>query len=109
MTLRRPAPYNPGMFGLPSIQKLLLLAAIVAAVWYGFKLVGRLSAQRKAEQKLRAGQGGASASDLGRDGGRSRSAARAELKTEEMEACPSCGAYVASGKARSCGRADCPY
>lgn len=107
MTLRHPATYNAGMFGLPSIQKLLLLAAIVGAVWYGFKLVGRLSAQRKAEQKLRGGQGERSAGDAA--GGRTRSAARAELKAEEMEPCPACGAYVATGKARNCGRADCPY
>jgi uncharacterized protein len=103
LTLLRLATYNAGMFGLPSIQKLLVLAAVVAAVWFGFKLIGRLSAQRKAEQKLRGGQGG------GQGGRGARDAARAELRAEEMEPCPVCGAYVASGKARSCGRADCPY
>lgn len=99
------------MFGLPSIQKLLVLAAVVAAVWFGFKLIGRLSAQRKAEQKLRdgqagRGQGGSARAGAGRGSGEP---AHAELRAEEMEPCPTCGAYVASGKARSCGRADCPY
>ncbi len=103
MTGRPGPPYNACMFGLPSIQKLLVLAAIVLAVWYGFKLIGRLSEQRKAERKLDEQRGGADA------GKRPRGNARAELKAEEMEPCPACGAYVAAGKARSCGRADCPY
>ena len=44
------------MFGLPSLQKLLVLAAIVALVWYGFKFVGRLQEARKANAKLRASE-----------------------------------------------------
>ena len=39
------------MFGF-SLQKLLVLAAIVAAVWYGFKWVSRLQKQRDAEAKV---------------------------------------------------------
>ena len=34
-----------------SFNKILLLAAVLAAVWYGFKLVGRLDRARK--RKLR--------------------------------------------------------
>ena len=97
------------MFGLPSIQKLLLLAAILAAVWYGFKLIGRLSDQRKAERRLRE-QEAARAPSAAPERGRPRQAAGgAEARTEEMEPCPACGAYVASGRARNCGRPDCPY
>ena len=38
------------MFGF-SLQKLLVLAAIVAAVWYGFQWLSRLDRQRKAERQ----------------------------------------------------------
>tara|TARA_E500000318_G_scaffold75358_1_gene69973 strand:- start:1742 stop:1969 length:228 start_codon:yes stop_codon:yes gene_type:complete len=34
-----------------SIQKILVLVAVITAIWYGFKLVGRLDAARK--QKLK--------------------------------------------------------
>lgn len=85
------------MFGLPSFTKLLVLAAIVLAVWYGFKLVGRLEAQRKlqAKQEARA----------------SRAASRSSSmpEAEEMIACPACRAYVPARRPNNCGRADCPY
>lgn len=34
-----------------SIQKIFVLVAVIAAIWYGFKLVGRLDSARK--QKLK--------------------------------------------------------
>ena len=37
------------MFGF-SLSKILALAAILAAVWYGFKLVNRLDAARRQKQ-----------------------------------------------------------
>ena len=52
------APLNAAMFGLPSIQKLIVLAAVIAAVWYGFKFLGRLQEARKAEAKLREANSG---------------------------------------------------
>ncbi|HLS67883.1 MAG TPA: hypothetical protein VK035_00965 [Kiloniellales bacterium] len=83
------------MLGLPSFSKLLVLAAIVLAVWYGFKLIGRLEAHRKlqARQQARAAAG--------------RPAAVPDA--EEMIACPSCRAYVPARLSSNCGRADCPY
>ena len=85
------------MLGLPSFTKLLVLAGIILAVWYGFKLVGRLEAERKlaARQQTRAA--------------RAAGAASAVPDAEEMVACSSCGAYVPARQPRSCGRADCPY
>ena len=38
-----------------SFQKILVLAAVVAAIWYGFKLVSRLDAARKRKLKEAAG------------------------------------------------------
>ena len=43
------------MFGF-SLQKLLVLAAVIALVWYGFKFVGRLQDHRKVDGGLDAGQ-----------------------------------------------------
>lgn len=76
------------MFGF-SLPKLVVLAAIIAAVWYGFKFLGRLEARRKAELKAAKTGGG--------DG-----------KAQNMSQCPVCDTYVAAG-AGSCDRADCPY
>ncbi len=99
------------MFGF-SIQKLLVMAGIIAVVWYGFKLVGRLEQSRRAEDKLKGGgksegfAGGLkrwAARRRGRDGGASLG------EPEDMVQCPVCAAYVPARGATSCGRADCPY
>lgn len=87
------------MFGLPSMQKLIVLVAIVAAVWYGFKFLGRLQKQRAEEAKLREAQGARPA----------KKAAKAAEKggkgaVEDLVPCPSCGAYVRAGSICSCGR-----
>lgn len=88
-----------------SIQKLLFTAAIVVAVWYGFKWVGRMKQVRDRErEKLRrqAGKetsGGAPGDAPGDTSG----------DTEEMVECPACGAFIAATGAKSCGKAECPY
>jgi uncharacterized protein len=81
-----------------SLQKLLVLAAIIGAVWYGFKFMGRIDKQRGADAKasLKAG------------GGRRR-AAPPDDGVEEMVRCETCGAFVAAASAASCGREDCPF
>jgi hypothetical protein len=85
------------MFGLPSLTKLLVLAGVILAVWYGFKLVGRMDSARKAEAKLREGQGKAP-----------KKSTKPE-KTEDMVQCPVCGVYVPAKSAQSCGKPNCPY
>jgi len=89
------------MFGFPSIQKLIVLIAIVAAVWYGFKWLSRLQAARDAETKAE-GRRTAKRRAPGR-----RSAAADDA--EDMVQCPVCRAYVQARGASSCGRSDCPY
>lgn len=76
------------MFSGP-IGKLLVLIAVIAAVWYGWKYVTRLN-QIRAEERRRA----------------PRSDKRA-VGVEEMRKCRTCGAYVAADAGR-CARADCP-
>lgn len=92
------------MLGLPSLTKLLVLAGILLAVWYGFKLVAKLDAARK--QQLR--QQGQAARSSGTGGVFRRRRGRAP-EAEEMTACPACQAYVVAAHPRNCGRADCPY
>lgn len=89
------------MFGF-SLQKLLVLAAIVGAVWYGFKFIARLQEARELEAKR---QGG-SAQAKGTEGGAERPRA---AEPEAMIECPVCGTYVAARGTTACGRGDCPY
>lgn len=79
------------MFGF-GFTKIIVLAAIVAAVWYGFKFVGRMDKRRKEEiASQRKAEEEAESNDVG-----------------EMLKCPNCDAFVAAKGAMNCGRADCP-
>jgi len=91
------------MFGF-SIQKFLFTIAVVMAVWYGFKWLGRMKIVREKERERL------------RRGARAGAAARSRTEpaddpgdAEEMVECTACGAFVAVRGARSCGREDCPY
>ena len=71
------------------LQKLLLLLAAIAVVWYGFKLVGRFNQQRqqqvaKDEEKLRMG-------------------------VSDTVQCSVCEAYIAADSKSDCGKPGCPY
>jgi hypothetical protein len=75
------------MFGF-SLAKLLVLAAIIAAVWYGFKIIGRRNQSPKVPRdEPKAGR----------------------IAAEDTVECARCGTYVVPAGAVSCGRADCPY
>ena len=87
------------MFGLPSVQKILVLVAILAFVWYGFKFLGRLKDTRAAEARER---------DL-KTPDRKATPAEAALDVEETVLCATCGAYVPARGATNCGKAGCPY
>lgn len=93
------------MFGF-SIGKLLVLIAIVAAVWYGFKYIGRLERMQRGERKTGERSFGE----------RIRKAARGKGDStggpghiEETEQCPVCKAYVSVEGVENCGRPGCPY
>ena len=73
------------------MTKLLVLAVIIALVWYGFKWAGRISAQR----------GGEIPGDA---------AGKPALEdAEDMSKCEACGTFVPTEGARDCGRDNCPY
>jgi len=91
------------MFGF-SISKLLFTVAIVLAIWYGFKWVGRMQVRRDAEAKERL--------HARRRGGPVNAPPppnTAAMDAQEMVKCPACGDYVPAHGARHCGRDDCPY
>lgn len=67
-------PLQGAMFGL-NLSKLLLLAAVIAAVWYGLRAYRRWDAKRVAEAQRRDLRSGA----------------------EAMVQCPVCGAYNPAG------------
>ncbi len=95
------------MFGF-SIQKLLVLAAIIGAVWYGFKFLSRLDQARKTDATGGKDSGGLAGAfrDWTRRGD---SGGEGAAEAEDMVECPVCGAYVAARGSVSCGRSDCPY
>ena len=98
LTGRADGRYMAAMFGIPSLGKLLVLVAIVLAVWFGFQFIGRLDRLRKDEARLKK-RAGAS---------RGKAAGKAAA-VEDTVKCPTCGAYVSARSSSSCGRADCPY
>ncbi|MBF0561442.1 MAG: hypothetical protein HQL37_05350 [Alphaproteobacteria bacterium] len=79
-----------------SLIKLLFTGAVVAALWYGFRYLGRL-AEIKADRAM------------ARPETPPPRPAPSPTTIEDLKPCPQCGAYVANGLARACGRVDCPY
>ncbi len=91
-----------------SLGKLLVLLAVIGAVWYGFKYLSRMQylRERRAEAREQIDSGGAPPPPPGR--GRRKQAAERPA-AEDMTQCPACQAYVPAKGARNCGRPDCPY
>ncbi|MEE2699000.1 MAG: hypothetical protein VX923_04815 [Pseudomonadota bacterium] len=79
-----------------SIQKILFTVFVIAAVWYGYKWIGRIKARRDKgfffNQK-----NSKESSSKGIEG------------AEEMIECVTCRTFIADSCAKSCGRTDCPY
>jgi uncharacterized protein len=83
------------MFGIPSFPKLIVLAAIIAVIWYGFRLVGELDKARRQAARVakQAGQKGRSSGS----------------NVEETVKCRACGAYVPAREPSRCNRSECPF
>ena len=83
------------MLGL-SIGKLLLTAAVIAAVFYGWKWLARVQQLGPAAKKKVNRKTGGNAPPPAPD-------------AVDMVQCPACGDFIAAHGSRSCGRDDCPY
>ena len=83
------------MFTVPSLPKLILLIGIIAAVWYGFRLVGEFDRARKQAERV--------AKQAPRQ-------SRANVaNVEDTLKCRTCGAYVPARQPTRCNRSDCPF
>ncbi len=81
-----------------SLTKLLFTIAVVFIIWNGFKWYARMQmmGNRDDDDRLhRSAKPG--------------TGSRSEPITEKMVKCSTCGAYVTSRGASSCGRDDCPH
>ncbi len=78
------------MFGF-SLPKLLVIVAVIATVWYFFKLVGRRNQVGAAVKKSRR---------------TTKEKARDEI--EDLVQCAVCSTYV-QPRSATCVRGDCPY
>jgi hypothetical protein len=87
------------MFGF-SLSKLLFTAVMIAVVWWICRKINMISGgEPRSKPRVNKTQ----------DTADETSNQNAE-KVEDLTACPSCGAYVATGLNPGCGRApkDCP-
>ncbi|WP_431855450.1 hypothetical protein [Azospirillum sp.] len=87
-----------------SFSKLLLLALVIGAVWYGWRWFQRVDAVRRDQLRRQAAP-----QPQPRRDSPAASAGPTAMDAEDMEKCPECGAWVAPRSATSCGRAGCPY
>ena len=85
----------PAMFGF-SFGKLVILVGIILAVWFGFKWVGKIEAERKARlnQAEKDGKSEKSGGGMFDRFKRKQSAKRDDGKVQEMVKDPKTGAYV---------------
>jgi hypothetical protein len=94
------------MFTIPSLPKLFWLILIIAAVWYGFKYLGRIDKARK-RAAVDAVRAAAARAGTQRAAGRQPRGDLAQV--EDTVKCRACGAYVPVRSPSRCGRADCPF
>lgn len=83
------------MFGL-SFAKLLLLVAVVAVVWFGFRWLRQLTAAAARDDRVARREAGPTPP-------------QAPRAVEDLAACPRCRAYVPAQAPSACERGDCPY
>ena len=81
-----------------SFPKLVVLVAVVAIIWFGFRWFERWERERRR----------AAERSQGRLGNGRQAPGGTHPAAEDMRACPVCGTYVAS-TARACGRPKCPF
>jgi hypothetical protein len=82
------------MFGLPGFPKLMLIAAVIAVVWY-FMRRGQV-ARRDSDPNL---------AGTGRPSTRAKqTAAKHQKPIEDMVQCKACGSYVPAKSGCSCGQ-----
>ena len=82
------------MFGFPSPTKLLVLVAIISAIWFGFRLLGQIDRSRREAARKEKEQ--------------ARVQPKQSRQVDDMVKCAVCGAFSARGS-KSCGKVGCPF
>jgi uncharacterized protein len=82
------------MFGIPSVNKILVLIAIISAIWFGFRLLGQLDRQRRDAAR--------------KEKERTRPQGPTPRQVDDMLKCDVCGTFIARGS-KGCGRPGCPF
>ena len=82
------------MFGLPSLSKLLVLIAIISAIWFGFRLLGQIDRNRREAARKEKEEG--------------RINRAQSRQVDDMVKCEVCGTFTPRGS-KSCGKAGCPF
>ena len=80
------------------IGKILVLAAIIVVVLFGYKMIARLKGANPSSRVKDSSDADSSDSESSR-----------RIEGEEMITCAVCGSYVSAERPGSCGRGDCPY
>ncbi|MGH6929998.1 MAG: hypothetical protein ACREEV_16900 [Dongiaceae bacterium] len=79
---------------MPSLSKILILVAIISAVWFGFRLLSQLDRQRR---------------DVARkEKERARGQRPPPRQVDDMVKCDVCGTFIARGST-GCGKPTCPF
>lgn len=81
------------MFGFPSLSKILLLIAIISAIWFGFRLLSQLDRQRRDVARKKEGRARAQGTPR---------------QVDDMVKCDVCSTFVARGSG-DCGKPGCPF
>jgi len=81
------------MFGF-NPTKLLVLIAIISAIWFGFRLLGQIERSRRDAER--------------REKEQARMRPKAPRQVADMVKCSVCGAFTAAGS-KSCGKPGCPF
>jgi hypothetical protein len=82
------------MFGFPSPTKLLVLVAIISAIWFGLRLLSQIERGRREAER--------------REKERGRGQPKAPRQVADMVKCSVCGTFTAPGS-KPCGKAGCPF
>jgi hypothetical protein len=83
--------------------KLLFLAILAAAIWYGWRF-WRWQRQFREEFQRQMEEAG-----LRAEGHAPPSPPVPDNEIDDLAACPACGTYGVPGRMTNCGRKDCPY
>jgi hypothetical protein len=82
------------MFGFPSLSKILILVAIISAIWFGFRLLSQLDRQRREVAR--------------KEKKRTRTQQATPRQVDDMVKCDVCSTFIARGSG-DCGKPGCPF